>query len=91
LKLPPKPWQVVVPTLATALILIGVAMWVSCDLPTSDPHRFVREGNYTVEGESCSVRTMRDTYTGCEYLLSCNAITAMPHTCTMDQPEGLKP
>lgn len=81
----------VLPLCGSALLLIGVAMFVSCDLPTSDPRRFVREGNYQAEGESCSLRTIRDTYTGCEYLLSCNAITAMPHTCTMDLPIGVKP
>jgi hypothetical protein len=81
----------VIPLIGTALLLIGLAMFVSCDMPTSDPHRFVREGNYQADGESCTLRTIRDTYTGCEYIIACNSIAAMPHTCTMDEPIGVEP
>lgn len=68
-------------------------MFVSCDTATSDPHRFVIEGNYEADGEGCSLRTMRDKYTGCEYLIACNSITSMPHTCKVDDPNdyGMHP
>lgn len=66
-------------------LLLPLLLLTACDTG-SDNNRFVLEGEYTVKGGSMSVKTFRDTYTGCEYLLAYNGVTAMPHTCNIDQP-----
>lgn len=84
----------VIPLIVTALLAIGIALFVSCDYQTPQPGRFVEEGVYTTgNANGCMLRTIRDKYTGCEYLMACNNITAMPHSCKVDDPNeyGMHP
>lgn len=76
----------VLPLIGTALLLIGLAMFISCDqTPTSDRFdRFEKLGEYEAQGEGCSIRIIRDRKTSCQYIIACNSIASMPHTCFLD-------
>jgi len=47
--------------------------------------RFKLHGVYEARGESCLIRVIEDTYTGCQYMYVCNSPTVMPHTCNQDK------
>lgn len=74
----------------TILLLAALSLMIGCGKNSDDKRRFtqVDYGFATNGGDGCVIHVITDQDTGCEYLLSCNSITAMPHTCKQDRLTG---
>ena len=79
----------VIPLVLTAILLIGLAMFISCQMAPNAPpdkyaDRFTFE-RYEPSQTQCVVNVITDKETGCKYLQVCNDIASMPHTCFLDK------
>jgi hypothetical protein len=66
-------------------LLLPVLFLLSCGDEEANRDRFVKMGEYVAPGEDCVIRVIKDVQNNCRYILACNGITVMSHTCDMDQ------
>jgi len=67
------------------LWLLPLFFLLSCDDATIPDQRF-DTAVYGVQGaQTCMYRVITDKKTGCQYLMVCNGLTVMPHTCFLDK------
>jgi hypothetical protein len=75
--------------LAIVMILFAIVINVDKTGPAPDSaSRFTSE-KYDISNQSCIARVITDNKPGpthgCQYLMTCNDLAAMPHTCDKDK------